>query len=109
MRATIIAIKRGSNGRTTFTIVVLATPTPTNNTVPTGGVQSPIDKFRIMIIPKCTGSIPSSTTIGRNIGVKMSTAGVISIKTPTKRSIKLISSKMTILLSLKARIDSVTF
>lgn len=31
---------------------------PTNNTLPTGGVHSPTDRFRIIIMPNCNGEIP---------------------------------------------------
>ena len=40
------------NGLITLTILVLATLTPTNKIEPTGGVQSPIHKFKTKIIPK---------------------------------------------------------
>ncbi len=45
------------------------------------------------------GSSPSSVTTGKKIGVKMSTAGVMSMKVPTTSRIRLISSKMTTVLS----------
>ena len=48
----IIAINKGNKGLKTFSMVVLATPTPTNKTDPTGGVHNPIHKLRTMIIPK---------------------------------------------------------
>ncbi len=94
-----MATNKGNNGLTTFSIDVLAIPTPTNKTEPTGGVQRPIQRFKIMMTPKCTGSIPNLVTIGKNIGVKMSTAGVISIKIPTSNRIKFMSNKIIILLS----------
>ena len=81
-------------------MVVFAMPTPTNNTEPTGGVQSPIQRLSIRTIPKCVGSIPKAVTTGRKIGVKINTAGVASIKTPTAKRIKLIIKRITILLSL---------
>ena len=53
------------------------------------------------MIPKCTGSIPNCpVAIGRKIGVKIKTAGVMSIKIPTINRITLISIKMTTGLSL---------
>lgn len=96
----IMAIKKGSNGLTTLEIEVLATPTPMNNTEPTGGVHKPIQRLSTMIIPKCTGSIPNSVTTGKNIGVKINTAGVMSMKIPTKSKIRLMIIRMTNLLSL---------
>ena len=85
-----MATNNGNNGFTTFSIVVLAIPTPTKRTDPTGGVHKPTHKFNTIMIPKCTGSIPNLVTTGKNIGVKISTAGVISIKIPTHNSSKLI-------------------
>ena len=67
----------------TFSILVLTTPIPTNKTDPTGGVHNPIHKFNTIIIPNCIGSIPIDLIIGRNMGVKINTAGVISINIPT--------------------------
>ena len=44
--------------------------------------------------------MPNSATTGRKMGVKIKTAGVISIKIPINNNVKLISNKITILLSL---------
>ena len=81
-------------------MVVLATPTPTNNTEPTGGVHKPIHRFNTMIIPKWMGSIPNFSTTGKNMGVKIKTAGVMSIKIPTNNNNKLMINNITISLSL---------
>ena len=81
-------------------MVVFAIPTPTNNTDPTGGVQSPIQRLSIRIIPKWVGSIPKEVTMGRKIGVKMSTAGVASINIPTTSRITFIIKRIMTLLSL---------
>lgn len=48
----IIVRKKGSSGTKTLAILDLATPTPTNNTDPTGGVQTPIHKLSTIMIPK---------------------------------------------------------
>ena len=48
----IIVIKKGSKGKKTLAILDLATPTPTNSTDPTGGVQTPIHKLSTIMIPK---------------------------------------------------------
>ena len=96
----IITIKNGIKGLITLTILVLATPTPTNSIDPTGGVHNPMHKFKTNMIPKWTGSIPNVVTTGKKIGVKIKTAGVISINIPTINKIKLIISKIIILLSL---------
>ena len=92
----IIAIKNGKIWRMTSVIVVLAIPHPTNKQEPTGGVQIPIHKFMIIIIPKWMGCTPSCVTIGKKIGVKISTAGVMSIKVPTKSSNRLIISMVEV-------------
>ena len=76
-----------------FVMDMFATPQPTNKTVPTGGVQIPIHKLTININPKCKGSIPIAVTIGKNIGVKMRIAGVISINVPTRSKIIFINNR----------------
>ena len=64
-----MAANNGSSGLITFSIDVFATPTPTKSTEPTGGVHSPMQRFKIIMIPKCTGSIPNFVTMGKNMGV----------------------------------------
>ena len=71
IKESIIAKNKGKSGFTTFSTLVLATLIPTNNTDPTGGVQSPIHKLTTIIIPNWTGSIPIDFTIGKKIGVKI--------------------------------------
>lgn len=90
----IIAIKKGTNGLMTFETEIFATPAPTKRMVPTGGVHKPIQRFNTMIIPKWTGSIPKVETTGKKMGVKIKTAGVISIKVPTTNSVILINKKI---------------
>lgn len=80
-------------------MVVFPIPHPTNNTVPTGGVVSPMQRLRTIIIPKCSGVIPSAVTTGKKIGVKIRTAGVISMKVPTNRRIRLMNRRIMNLLS----------
>ena len=94
-----MATNKGNNGLITFSMDVFATPTPTKSTEPTGGVHSPMQRFKIMMMPKCTGSIPNFVTMGKNIGVNMRTAGVMSIKMPTINNIKFMMSNRAILLS----------
>src|SRR5690554_2419467 len=95
IRIAIIAIKKGMRGLTTSCIFMLATLQPMNNTEPTGGVQSPMFRFSIMMMPKCMGSMPNCVvTMGKNMGVKINTAGVMSIKIPTKSRMKLIINRM---------------
>ena len=92
----------------TVVMDVFATPTPTKSTAPTGGVHSPMQRLSTMMIPKCTGSMPRSTATGRKMGVKMSTAGVMSMNVPTTSSTRLIMSRMATGLSVSASSDAVT-
>ena len=90
----IIAAKNGSKGLITLDTDTLATPAPTKRMVPTGGVHKPMQRLRTITIPKWTGSIPNCVTTGKKMGVKMRIAGVMSIKVPTTRSVRLISKKI---------------
>src|SRR5210317_2535464 len=90
-------------------MLVLATAQLTNKTEPTGGVHKPIDKFNTMMIPKWSGVMPISIAAGRKIGVNMSTAGVISIKEPTRSNTKLMINKIMSGLSLTASKASATW
>ena len=94
------AAEIAKNANVKHLLIYHAIPTPTNKTDPTGGVQRPIQRLSISTIPKWVGSIPKAVTIGRKIGVKISTAGVASIKTPTANKITLIINNIIILLSL---------
>ena len=89
----------GISGFMTLVIGSFATEHPTNKTLPTGGVHNPMLKFITITIPNCTGSIPSLMAMGKNIGVKINTAGVISINVPTASKITFIISNITKLLS----------
>ena len=89
-------------GLITFSIPICATLQPIKRTEPTGGVHNPTLRFIIIIIPKWIGSSPScEVTIGRKIGVKIKTAGVMSINTPTNNSIIFITKRIIYGLSLK--------
>ena len=92
-----MAINKGSNGFITFSILVFASPIPTNSTDPTGGVHKPMHKFKTIMIPNWIGFIPIEVTIGKKIGVKINTAGVMSINIPTKSNKRLTINKMIIL------------
>jgi len=48
-------MKKGRMGRITFVTVVSAIPQPRNRHVPTGGVHSPMHRFIIMMMPRCSG------------------------------------------------------
>ena len=95
---TIMATKNGRMGRITLVTVVSAMPQPRNRHVPTGGVHRPMHRFMIMMMPKWSGCTPTFSTTGRKIGVKISTAGVMSMKQPTTSRMALISSSRTTLL-----------
>jgi hypothetical protein len=60
------------------------------------------------MMPKWTGSIPSPITTGRKIGVKINTAGVMSMNVPTASSKTLINSRITSGLSLSPSIALLT-
>lgn len=79
----------------TFSMDIFVTPQPTNNTEPTGGVIEPKHMLKISTTPKCTGSIPMLTQIGRKIGVKIKMAGVMSRNIPMISKITLMSSRIT--------------
>ena len=98
-RTIIIAAKNGRMCRITLVTVVCAIPQPRKRHVPTGGVHRPMHRFIIMIMPKWRGSIPRLLTTGRKIGVKIKTAGVISIKVPTARRMRFIISSIITLLA----------
>ncbi|MBA7617398.1 hypothetical protein ES703_24712 [subsurface metagenome] len=88
---------------------VLAILQPTKSTLPTGGVHSPMQRLSTMTMPKWMGFIPSWTTTGRKMGVKINTAGVISMNVPTMSRNTLMISRMTILLSVSAIRAALTF
>ena len=75
-------------------MVILPTAAATNCTGPSGGVLSPMPRFRIMMTPKCTGSIPKFTTTGRKIGVVMMMSGAMSMKVPSTSRTMLIIRRM---------------
>lgn len=77
---------------------VLATLTPTNKMLPTGGVIVPIQRLNTITIPNSTGDKPHCIAIGRKIGVKIRIAGVVSKKVPTNSKKILMMSRITILL-----------
>ena len=52
-----------------------------------------------MIMPKCTGSMPSFAITGRKIGVQMSSIGARSMKVPSSSSRMFTSSRKTYLFS----------
>ena len=67
----------------------------TYKTGPTGGVRFPIIKFRTTITPKCTGSIPNFSIIGKNIGANNIIEGVTVVIIPIKSSIQLAINRNT--------------
>ena len=57
--------------------------------------MNPIAKLATNITPKLTGSTPTTTTIGKSIGVKITSAEIVSINIPTTNSKMFIASNMT--------------
>lgn len=49
---------------------------------PNGGVNIPILRFTVMMMPKCIGSIPKDSARGKSMGVKINIAEAGSIKHP---------------------------
>ena len=70
---------------------------------PTGGVMVPMQRFMLTMMPNCTGCIPKVWQMGRKMGVKMSTAGVGSMKVPTTSRITFMSTRMTYLFRVSER------
>ena len=66
---------------------------------PYPGVKRPIIRFKIMIIPKWTGSTPNAVTTGRNTGVRIIMDGEESMNIPTKTRNTLITNNAIYLLS----------
>ena len=57
--------RKGAVARVTSSNGSLATRAITNRTIPMGGVNVPMIKFRTITSPKCTGSTPTALTTGR--------------------------------------------
>ena len=76
-------------------MVVFPTPQPMKRQVPTGGVQRPMQRLAIRMMPKWMSDSPSWRTTGSRIGVKIRMAGVMSMNIPTTSSSALIVSRMT--------------
>ena len=83
-----------------FSSLVLAMAQVMKSTAPTGGEHNPIDRLSTSMMPNCSSLIPSSKATGKNMGVKISTAGVISKNAPTTISNRLIKRRISNGLSL---------
>ena len=81
----------------------------TNKLIPYGGVQNPIAKFIVNIIPNVIGLIPKFKTIGNKIGVNIIVPGILSINIPTIIKKIFIKIKITIPLSLSDVINVAIF
>jgi hypothetical protein len=90
-------------------MVTLPMAQPTKSVGPTGGVMRPMPRLRIMIMPKCTGSMPSLRITGMKIGVQMRSIGARSMNVPSKRSRMLTISRKAYLFSEMVRKKAVTF
>lgn len=93
-------MKNGISLGTTPSIVTLPTRQPVNSIGPTGGVIQPTDRLNTITIPNWTGSTPNRWAIGKKIGVKIHTTGVVSMNVPPINKITFIIKKITIALSL---------
>ena len=105
----IITVIKGINFTEIFSTLTFDMVEEINRLHPYGGVEKPIARPILMIIPNCIGSIPSSLTIGRNIGVRIIVDEILSTKQPMIRSTALIRSNTIILLCAKPNIKVPTF
>ena len=62
--------------------LIFAIDAVTNRHTPSGGVTIPIVKLTAIIMPKWIGSIPATRINGKNNGVKIDTALIVSINVP---------------------------
>jgi len=60
-------------------------PQLTKRHTPTGGVAMPMAKFKTMMKPKCSGSMPNPCAMGASIGASRIIAAPDSINMPTTR------------------------
>jgi TRAP-type uncharacterized transport system fused permease subunit len=72
----------GTASRTTSITDMPVMPAVTNRFSPTGGVTIPISRFTVMMMPRCTGSMPSLVAIGNRIGARIRMMPVGSMKQP---------------------------
>src|SRR5688572_26875752 len=93
------AIKSGtSQGKMAMVVrstLSFATRASTNSTMPMGGCNRPIIKLSTITSPKCTGSTPSSSAMGKSNGTRMVMAAVGSRKQPTTNISRLANNKNT--------------
>ena len=68
----------------------------------------PTHRFMIIIRPKCTACMPQVCTMGRKMGVKISTAGTGSMKQPTISRMTFMISRIRYLLVVTPRMASAT-
>jgi hypothetical protein len=74
IRSTIRISTTGMTNRAILGTLVFAICDAMNRFKPTGGVNIPIARLTIMMIPKCTGSNPKLSAIGKRIRVKIGIA-----------------------------------
>ena len=89
-------------------IGTLVSELATNRLTPTGGVTNPTARFTIIMTPKWIGFIPTCSTIGSKIGLKIRIAGVVSMTIPTIRSTTLMTRSSTISLEKCVMIHALT-
>ena len=100
-KTTIEATRNGIIGFTNLPTDKSETCEATNKFNAIGGVIKPIARFITIIIPKWTGSIPSSIAKGKSIGVKIKIAVDVSINIPKSNKSKFMISISKIVLSVK--------
>jgi len=80
----------------------------TKRHTPTGGVVSPIMRFRTAIMEKWIGSMPTWRATASSVGKRVSSAAMVSMKVPTKSSRILIIRMMRYLFFVIPRRKSAT-
>lgn len=95
MRTITMTAKSGSIFFDVASSDVFPTAHPTKRAEPTGGVQSPIARLKISMIPKWTVLMSNVWTTGSRIGVMIMMSGAISMKHPRIISRMLMMRRMT--------------
>ena len=87
-----LTARKGKLERLTVPIEVLPILEATKRHTPTGGVVSPIMRLRTAMTAKCIGSTSTVVATFNNMGNKISSAAIVSMKVPMKMSKILINN-----------------
>src|SRR3954468_8971963 len=81
-RNTSIGNSHGHTANVSSVMIILVMPDATYRLRPTGGWQRPTSMLTTIMMPKCTGSMPSFIATGTRIGAMISTIDEGSITLP---------------------------